>query len=186
MKFLKKYRLIILFLLTIYMVAITMPMTVMNLSEWADKPYSKKDWQSAREWCQTQLRKGEKLPKITDSEWKQKVNNLIGSNFYLEVRKTIFNVHGQAIIYANTVLVDGVLTGVEYAKVLLHELVHLKKFEGNERKTSWTAFKLSYKSDDPYMNYVSASTALTSLCIRDNYSFNGHLIKFLKEKDIIK
>lgn len=183
MKVPKKFYIFIILLM--YLIIINLPLFLMNVLPWEDKPYTDIQLEKARTWCQSELKKGYPLKELSNIEWKGKVNKLIGSNFYMEIKGTILNVNGQAIVFLNTVLIDKQLKGVDYAVVLLHELVHIKKFQGNERKTSWISFKISQGSDDPYIKYISASTALRSLCIHDHYSFNGYLINYLEQENLI-
>jgi len=133
---------------------------------------------------------------VTPRQWKTKVNNAVGYHTYIELRKLppltqsfVGDVGGWSLgAFANTVYVSECQYGIDYPRMLLHELVHLTRFTFNESKTNFHAFRLAYESPNPYMNRVAMELAIDSFTnyrAGDKYKATGRIIHYLEGRGVI-
>ena len=133
---------------------------------------------------------------LTDSQWKAKVNKTVGYHTYIELRALPGFIQNSLVqgrygwsfgAFANTVYVVEYYSKLAYAKMLLHELVHLTRFSFNETKTNFIAFKLAYESEDPYMKRIAMEIADDSLngWADGEYEATGRIYHYLNSKGVL-
>jgi hypothetical protein len=132
---------------------------------------------------------------VSDDQWRAKVNRAVGYHTYIELRTApsiasglVGNRPGWSFgAFANSVYVSEGLRGKEYAKVLLHELVHLTRFTFSESRTNYLAFKIAYESPCPYMNRLAMEVVRDSWLGwgGDEYIATGRIIHYLEGRGAI-
>ena len=162
-----------------------------NMEKFEDLPYTDAQARELRTYVATY----ENLPELSNRQWKAKINDVVGYSAYIELSKIppfmkgdCDNPRGRAwaSIY-NTIYVKDDLQGIEYASVLLHELVHLVHWTMNETRTQFLTFKLAYESNDPYMKLVAMEVAeeMTRMCRYNSYNATGRVIDYLGVKGVL-
>jgi len=157
----------------------------------ADFEYEQEQFVALQQFHEAHAEELQNLPELSRREWRRRVNQAIGYSFYLQRRIDLpDNILGLTFgAFTFTVFVDSDLPGVQYAHVLLHELVHLVHWTMNESQTEFLTFRTAFRSEDPHMRLVASAVMAKSLRISQMqnasattrlYQATGRIINYLQ------
>lgn len=117
------------------------------------------------------------LRPLSNAEYRKKLN--ITRHIYVEISSN----KSYSLPQLNIILMQNNLEGHSYARLLTHEMLHIRKYSGDDRYIQLETFKYLYHSNDEHLKQVGITFGLNMLNEKyDNeYDIKGNLINYLKE-----
>lgn len=84
---------------------------------------------------------------MTDEEYKQYVENDMGIHFYIYTERDNISKAGLTNCFSRQIIMNSKLTGYEYCRVFVHEMLHLKYISADEKYIAFETFKYLYNDD---------------------------------------